>query len=263
MTKTHAISHLSGHSAACRQSLISAESVVRSFDTWAYKREKPSDAVLMLQSVQRAIANSEPILFVLYWGKGPRQTLGGPDNQCLDYLASMGERIAGAYAAGASFTLILTDTHARLNEHTEASIESYYEAIAQAGYARGFQHVHLSDLVRKYVPPSVHSCAEPVPTDVLERLTLSAMKWYGGDDTPNSAALQYFEINMQEKRAVEQRFPGAIFLTFNNSQYRLLFPASLPIFYMYSIKKGTAVKPWFLAGTPAASAPAGAVDDRK
>ena len=173
--------------------------------------------------------------------------LAGPDNQCLDYLASMGERIASVYAPGASFTLILTDTHARLNEHTETNIQSYYQAIARAAFARGFQHVHLSDVVKAYVPPSDQSCIESVPSDVLERLTHSAMKWYGGDDTPNSAALQYFEINMQEKRAVEQCFPGAIFLTFNSSQYRLLFPEKLPIFYMYSIKKGTAVKPWFIA----------------
>ncbi|NOU06612.1 MAG: hypothetical protein HOO99_10560, partial [Hyphomicrobiaceae bacterium] len=37
-----------------------------------------------------------------------------------------------------------------------------------------------------------------------------------------------------------------IFITFNNSKHRPLFPAKMPIFYMYALKKGIAKKPWFL-----------------
>jgi hypothetical protein len=58
-------------------------------------------------------------------------------------------------------------------------------------------------------------------------------------------------MNMIEKRAVELAFPRAIFITFSGSHLRCLFPARLPIFYMYSMRRGTSVKPWFLAAESA------------
>ena len=39
---------------------------------------------------------------------------------------------------------------------------------------------------------------------------------------------------------------GSIFITFNGSEFRCLFPERLPIFYMYSLRRGVSVKPWFL-----------------
>ena len=51
---------------------------------------------------------------------------------------------------------------------------------------------------------------------------------------------------MIEKRAVERAFPDSIFITFNGSEFRGLFPPNLPIFYMYSLRKGISIKPWFL-----------------
>ena len=51
---------------------------------------------------------------------------------------------------------------------------------------------------------------------------------------------------MVEKRAVELAFPNSIFVTFSPSEFRYLFPDTLPIFYMYSLRRGTGVKPWFL-----------------
>src|SRR5215813_1153120 len=46
--------------------------VLQAFNTWAFKREQPSDPDLMLQIINDARALGEPIPFVLYWGKGPR-----------------------------------------------------------------------------------------------------------------------------------------------------------------------------------------------
>jgi hypothetical protein len=53
-------------------------------------------------------------------------------------------------------------------------------------------------------------------------------------------------LNMIEKQAVEAAFPDAIFITFNGSEFRSLFPDRMPIFYMYSVRRGVAVKPWFM-----------------
>src|SRR5437868_6507558 len=55
-----------------------AEKVLRSFNTWAFKREQPSDPELMLQFISQSIASNVPVRFVLYWGKGPRTKIEQP-----------------------------------------------------------------------------------------------------------------------------------------------------------------------------------------
>jgi len=56
---------------------------------------------------------------------------------------------------------------------------------------------------------------------------------------------EFYQMNMIERRAVELAFPRSIFVTFNGSEFRGLFPQRLPIFYMYSLRRGIRVKPWF------------------
>ena len=55
-----------------------------------------------------------------------------------------------------------------------------------------------------------------------------------------------WDVPLVQKRAVELAFPHAIFITFNGSEFRCLFPDRMPIFYMYSLKRGVSAKPWFL-----------------
>jgi L-tyrosine isonitrile synthase len=59
-------------------------------------------------------------------------------------------------------------------------------------------------------------------------------------------AVTYLRMNLIEQRVVERAFPRSIFVTFNGSEMRALFPRQLPIFYMYSLRRGISVKPWFL-----------------
>ncbi len=86
---------------------------------------------------------------------------------------------------------------------------------------------------------------DPDPT-TLQRLSECAAKWYRGEGSASEGASEYYRMNMVEKRAVELAFPHAIFITFNGSEFRCLFPDRMPIFYMYSLKRGVSAKPWFL-----------------
>jgi L-tyrosine isonitrile synthase len=223
-----------------------AEKVLQSFNTWAFKREQPSDPQLMLQIIADAMARREPVDFVLYWGKGPRCGLAEPDVQCLDYLAALGSRVRAVYEPGAAFKLVLTDTHAELNGHARETIDSYYRAVDAAARERGFATCRLSDLARRAATPPIDPADGEMPEDVLENLATSALKWYRGNGTAEEGALRYFRMNMVERSAVEVAFPRSIFITFNSSKLRVLFPQHLPIFYMYSLRRGFGVKPWFL-----------------
>ena len=47
-----------------------AEKVLRSFNTWSFKREQPENPELMLRFIADAMSLRGPVKFVLYWGKG-------------------------------------------------------------------------------------------------------------------------------------------------------------------------------------------------
>jgi hypothetical protein len=198
--------------------------------------------------VGEAVDRSEPVSFILYWGKGPRAHVGEPDVACLDYLASLARRVSEVYTAGASIELILTDTHATLNGHAQSSIEQYFTEIGAQATAHGFSTKRLSELTTVAQAAGACRVAEGTAPDelTLDRLSSSAGKWYRGEGTARDGALKYFHMNMIEKRAVEFGFPRSVFVTFNGSELRSLFPDNLPVFYMYSLRRGFSVKPWFL-----------------
>lgn len=221
-----------------------ATDVLRSFNTWAFKREQPSEPDVLAQTVALQVFNDAPVSFVLYWGKGPRAEIAAPDRVCLDYLTSMGGRIAAVHGPGARFNLCLTDTHARLNGHSDAAIDCYFGDIADAAAQRGMASIRLSQLVAKApkeMPRSV--AADPAMLSSLERC---AARWYRGGSDPRQGARTYLDMNAVESAAVAAHFRGSIFVTFNGSAYRALFPSTMPVFYMNSLKRGTAIKPWFM-----------------
>ncbi|MCB1503860.1 MAG: hypothetical protein KDJ47_02695 [Hyphomicrobiaceae bacterium] len=218
--------------------------ILKSFNTWAFKREQPTEPEMLAQVVATAVLHNLPVSFVLYWGKGPRARIARPDIACLDYLKAMGDRIAAVYEPGAQFHLCLTDTHARLNGHAEAVIDSYFGDISAAARVRNMAAVRLSLLVDRAGPGT--SSDKPFPEEMLDSLVRCAARWYRGGDDPRQGALTYLGMNRVESQAVAAHYHESIFLTFNGSGYRNLFPESLPVFYMNSLRRGTAVKPWFM-----------------
>src|SRR5438874_1792471 len=64
---------------------VSPDKVLQAFNTWAFKREQPSDPDLMRQIISKSMSVGAPIPFVLYWGKGPRDGLDNPDIECLEF----------------------------------------------------------------------------------------------------------------------------------------------------------------------------------
>jgi hypothetical protein len=237
-----------GKRAGAEDVRATAEKVLRAFNTWAFKREQPSDVPLMLDTLSEAVAAQQPIRFALYWGKGPRHAVGAPEMQCLDFLAAVAARVKGVHAPGAAIMLILTDTHAELNGYCRQDIDQYFDEIKAAAKQRGFETRSLGQLVK--AAGNLATAApleETVPAGMLSSLTTSAAKWYRGAGTPEQGALTYLRMNLIEQRVVERAFPGSIFITFNGSDLRALFPRQLPIFYMYSLRRGFSVKPWFMA----------------
>jgi hypothetical protein len=227
---------------------ITPEQVLAAFNVRAFRREAPGDLQLMLQLISRAIAFNEAIPFVMYWGKGPRAAMAKPDLDCIAFLGAMIERIRETYPPGAKLKLIFTDTHALLNGHNPAHIRVYFDEIELCAHVHGFDTAWLGDIVRAAEGRTEAPTAEDMvmSEDMAMRLTASARKWYRGEETVEEGARRYFQANMVERSAVEIAFPHSIMITFNSSALRALLPRQLPVFYMYSIRRGFSVKPWFI-----------------
>lgn len=227
--------------------VATASDVLQAFNTWAFKREQPETPETLLLKIQAAMDAGRAVEFVLYWGKGPRSEPASFEAACLDYLASMAARIRAVYAPGAVFRLICTDTHATLNGHPRAAYDAYFEGVTEMAAARGFTTCRLGDLVETHDPDQRFHVEGDLSQDpMFAHLTRCAAKWYAGEGCVEEGAEQYYRMNLREARVVECAFPDSVFVTFNGSTFRGLFPANLPIFYMYSMKRGCAVKPWFL-----------------
>jgi hypothetical protein len=147
--------------------------------------------------------------------------------------------------------LIFTDTHAALNGHKPAAIEAYFEELTAAANRHCFQ-VHLLSRLIHEIDPDLDSTGvqERIPPNISSTLCASASKWFRGEGTVEQGATRYYQLNMVEKRIVERAFASSIFITFNGSELRCLFPDHLPIFYMYSLRHGVCDKPWFLPNEP-------------
>jgi L-tyrosine isonitrile synthase len=234
---------------------VTPDKVLQAFNTWAFKREQPDNPVSILAAVADAVRAERPVPLVLYWGKGPRWWLDEPDTACLDYLGMLARRIHGVYQPGAAIKLIFTDTHANLNGHAPHAIEEYFGEVEVAARSRGFDACWLGELVFNAERAGVvDRIDEEATEETLRKLGACATKWFRGEGTPETGAERYFRMNMIEKRAVQHAFPDAIFVTFNGSEYRCLFPDRMPIFYMYSLRRGMSVKPWFLPALQAVAA---------
>lgn len=227
--------------------IVNADKILKTFNTWSFKREQPSNTDLMLKFIALAVEKRRPIPFVLYWGKGLRNHITDSERECLDFLDRMSQRIAAAYAPGGRIHLLFTDTHAALNGHDQDAIDAYFLEVERAALSsfQTFTTSRLSDAVAKFgLEPPIET--PPVSDDFLTKLERSAEKWYKGEATAREGAEEYYWQNMIERQAVEQEFGSSIFVTFNGSDVKDLFPSNLPIFYMYSIRKGTSTKPWFM-----------------
>ncbi len=221
---------------------------MQAFNSWAFKREQPDSAEKLKRLALHAVEAGEPLGFVLYWGRGPRDDIGAPERRCLEFLAALARRVEARHAPGAEVTLICTDTHAGLNGYPPLATRRYFAQVTAAAALHGFKTCFLSDLVRWGEGRIDEARALDAPAqETLDGLTNSAAKWYRGGGSIEDGARRYYSANMIERQAVEAAFPNAVFVTFNGSDQRPLFPEHMPIFYMYSVRRGVAVKPWFMA----------------
>ncbi|MEO8637484.1 MAG: asparagine synthase (glutamine-hydrolyzing) [Candidatus Taylorbacteria bacterium] len=222
-----------------------AMEILKSFDTWKFKREQPKTLAKLLETILLAVRSKKPIQFVMYWGKGERDKVGEKEKKAISYLEKMLKGIQEKYPTGSKITFILTDTHAELNGYTKLQIDQYFDSVIQLAKQVGFATVRLStlasfdekDLMKKKDGIKINN-------DLLGILIESSEKHCKRYD-PDTGAKLYYLQNQIEKKEIEKNFSDTIFLTYNGNEFDEILPNGLPIFYMHSLDRGTSIKPWF------------------
>lgn len=222
------------------------ENIIDSFDTWKFKREQPFNYEKLKEIVSVAVLKSEPIKFITYWGKGGKDDSGEPEKQTLKFLNEFFNRIRNIYPSGIELTILFTDTHAELNGHSKESTRKYFASMDQLAKAYSFKTTNLSEFIgydRERLLSTIDSVS--IENKLLNILVGSAEKHYCVSKDYELGAKLYYLQNQLEKERIDEKYKDYVFLTFNGSKINGLFPKNLPIFYMYSMKKGQSIKPWF------------------
>ncbi|MCL5411058.1 MAG: asparagine synthase-related protein [Patescibacteria group bacterium] len=222
-----------------------SQKVIEQFNTWSFKREQPNDEEGIERVVEEAVGKNTPIPFVLYWGKGEKNTAGKQEIDALNMLENINDRIKQAYKPGAEFTLVFTDTHAVLNGYSEGGIQQYYSSVKILATERKINCLCMSEIAPlDYDKLLIQSRELEINDRVLEILKESSSKHYKRSSDHALGAKLYYNQNQIEKSAAAKNFPKHIFMTYSSSALNDILP-ELPIFYMYSMEKGTSIKPWF------------------
>jgi len=223
----------------------SVQKVLGAFNTWSFKRCQPRHIDKMRDMVLSCIQDNKPLSFVMYWGKGERDSPNERESDALKYLNDMLSKIRTEHAAGATAALILTDTHAQLNGHETANVNRYFlEMEKLASQYQGIQTIYFTTfckLEEKLLIAKANT--HPLSKEVMNRLQPSALR-HSKKYPPEQGAALYYWQNQIEKEKVSSVFKNHIFVTYNGNDVDFLFPDDMPIFYMYSMARGRGEKPW-------------------
>ncbi len=222
-----------------------AQKILESFDTWKFKREQPKTEGKMREAILHAVRSKNPIQFVMYWGKDERSVAGEKERRAISYLKQMLDTIHKKYPPGAILTFILNDTHAELNGYTKSQIDHYFDSIVKQAKQGDFETTRLSTLAAFNEQILMKKKDDVKIPDALLKLLVVTSKKHCKRYDPDTGAKLYYLQNQIEKKEIEQNYPNSIFLTYNGSELDKILPLKLPIFYMYSIKEGRSIKPWF------------------
>lgn len=201
---------------------------------------------LLLSVLKQASAENKPILFLMYWGKGVRRCAGENEEKALKHLKNMFDSISSVHRPGCYLTIIATDTHINLNGYD--NVREYFDSLKVLVQKAAIPATlaYMSEIAT--LPPledvKRQASSLELNPQLLRELTDTAKK-HSMDTEPQLAAKAYFFCNQIEKEAVARRYHGHVFLSYNSNKHLDLLPASLPIFFMSSIRRGTTDKPWY------------------
>lgn len=214
--------------------------------------ESESEFSKIEDAVENTIRSRMPLSFVMYWGISAKQESCSADEQAIAFIEKLSKELQSKYQVGAKFELIFCDTHANFNGY---SLKNSY--ISQVIYH--FEKTSIDANFHKMSDIAGNTSQDPPPLDSINEIYINidpstkkelknmASKHHLWEADPDEVVKKYIALNRFESLYVERLFKDSIFITYNDAnKLRFLFPLGLPVYSMYSLKKGKTIKPWFV-----------------
>lgn len=178
------------------------------------------EAALNVEAIVRnGAVSGERLGFALFWGCGVEGEVGDAERESILFFEDLKRRIDGVYGNGTAFVLLLSDTHATVNGVPDATQHTYFHGIEEL--ARGtFDFLYLSSL---NTVPVQESNLGAKWEEMSPHLIRSARETYSHRQFDKKAR-EYFRVRMSEKRLLEERFGGFIFIHFGRDELIGLSP---------------------------------------
>jgi hypothetical protein len=230
-----------------------SDDIFSSLARWRHGRAPPSDPDGIRMRIQASLRSGRPLELLAYWGCGLRSAWSEKDQVALDRLVALRESARRQPHTQPRLQLIFTDIHASNNAIPCERIEHYLGAVTAAASPLGVTVLRLSELWEagrlSLAAVARESCGQAFQErwGALEhrsQMIEQAEKHYEGGRDPEAAARAYFLACQHDSALIADRYPGALFTTYNAPKFDFLLPP-LPKLYLYSYKDGTSIKPWF------------------
>lgn len=194
--------------------------------------------------LRECIICAEPLKIILYWGAYSKSTIDECELGLIEYIDRISKIIVTESGVEVDVSVILTDTHAKLNGAQEDTIKLYYETVTDTLHRIGWETHYLSKVAPE--PPYISSLQEKLPPQYERALNLLIQDATLLHDLSHAESLawQYLQLNIFEAAQVSRHWPRACFLHTGIPELAFMLP-SLPMLYGFTSTKRDARKPWF------------------
>lgn len=144
-------------------------------------------------------------------------------------------------------TILICDTHARINGVEMNKSENYIQGVINSICKKSWEIIELSSF-----PSQMHTSTDiNVGYDYLNEISVKARidleksaSKYVKCGNIRKGLLRYVNTRLAEKKWIADQFPRSFHLTSANPAIEFLQP-DLPTFWLWVTKRGKTTKPWF------------------
>ncbi len=196
----------------------------------------------LTNQVSKLISENKKINIVGYWGV-EKEKYDKNEVIALLNLVKLKANLKKSYSK-TEVTLVLTDLHGKINKLPDNMINDYYKDIARLASKYKIKSIYLSKLYKNQGLP-FNKILRKIPTNLKSKFLInSSKKHYLGKNKSEGAKI-YELFSYYDSKVIEREFNDSIFFTYNSSDWVELLP-SIPILFIWPLKKGFHDKPWHL-----------------
>lgn len=206
----------------------------------------------LTELLEMTIKDRQPLKLFYLWGIHKKDRMNNADEVALSFLGNFInhiEMVMSSFSCSVKFTMVMSDIHAELNEVPKECFHYYLQEVSDCAINKGWNVRYLSSIWKKHglSIEKIFEMAKQVSDESIDELLITyASKYYNGDDK-KTGAKRYQVARQLEKIIMEKEFADHIQVSAVDPKLMHLQP-NLPHFQVWSLKKGTSKKPWFING---------------